>query len=107
MGDGGEGRLQVLTGVLHGEVGLALHGGGQLVHAQRELALKGRGLLAEGGEAAERALPSQSLHGGVAAGDGMGVAVLGAQRTPRQRRRGGRGRGRRGTANLIGWGCCR
>lgn len=56
-----------LTCVFDGEVRLALHGGGQLVHAQRELPLEGRSLLAERWEASEGALPGDYVSWGVPA----------------------------------------
>lgn len=84
----GKGRLQSLTGVSDGEVRLALHGGGQLVHAQRHLPFEGRGLLTERREGPERALASQSLHGGVASRDGVRIGFLRGQSAHGQRRRG-------------------
>ena len=74
------------TGVLHGEVRLALHVGRQLVHAQRHLPFEGRRLLAEDREAPEGALPGEGLGGGVSAGDHLGA----------QRGHGEGGGGRRG-----------
>lgn len=50
-----------LTCVLDGEVRLALHGGGQLVHAQRQLSFEGRSLLTEGRESSEGALPGDNV----------------------------------------------
>lgn len=60
-------RRPRLTCVLDGEVRLALHGGGQLVHAQRQLAFEGRGLLTERWEASEGALPGDNVSRGVPA----------------------------------------
>lgn len=74
-----------LTCVLDGEVRLALHGGGQLVHAQRQLSFEGRSLLTEGRESSEGALP----------GDNVGRCVSARYRLGSQgghgERRGGRG----------------
>lgn len=61
-----------LTCVLDGEVRLALHGGGQLVHAQRQLSFEGRGLLTERWEASEGALPGDDIGRCVSARDGLG-----------------------------------
>lgn len=65
-----------LTWVLGLEVSLALQRGGQVIEAQRELALEGRVLLAERGKTAERALPHQLLQRGVAPRDGVRLGTL-------------------------------
>lgn len=80
-----------LTRVLDGEVRLALHGGGQLVHAQRQLPLEGGGLLAERREASEGALPGDDVGRGVPARDHLGSQ---GGHGGRRGRRGGRGASR-------------
>lgn len=87
-------RVGCLTCVFDGEVRFVLHVGGELVDPQGQLSFEGRGLLAERREASERALPGQSLDGGVPAGDG-----LGAQHGHRE------GRGRRGRLASSCLGC--
>lgn len=61
-----------LTCVLDGEVRLALHGGRQLVHAQRQLSFEGGSLLAERWETSEGALPGDDVSRGVPAGYHLG-----------------------------------
>ncbi len=73
-----------------GEVRLALHVGGQLVHAQRHLPLEGRGLLTERREAPERALARDSLHRCMASRDGVRIGFLRGQCGHGQRRGGWR-----------------
>lgn len=65
-------RKTRLTCVFDGEVGLALHGGGQLVHAQRQLPFERRRLLTERWEASEGALPGDNVSWGVPAGYHLG-----------------------------------
>lgn len=80
-----------LTCVFDGEVRLALHGGRQLVHAQRQLPFEGRRLLTERWEAPEGALPGDNVRRGVPAWYHLGSQGGGGGR--RGRRGGCRGPG--------------
>lgn len=87
-----------LTCVFHGEVRLALHSGGQVIHAQWLLSFEGRRLLTECREASEGALPVENLNWCVSAG-----YRLRSQHGHWKRR----GRwGGRWTARLVDWRVC-